>query len=208
VPLAARESHAVRFAWWASFLATIALVALLGLARSAQAATVADPLLSVLTLPAGAEADEEAEAAAEEEGEGLEECEEPDEEEECEEAAEVDDSCVLKSAEATILVLPFRNEVKLTLRYSTFSPAVVKVRYSLRGGRGRLKMGGESRRFGYRGVFRETEELTEAEMAKARAATGFEVDARAVNTPGRCRGLFDRKLTARHATHGGLAWVD
>jgi hypothetical protein len=210
VPLAARESHAIRFAWWVSFLATIALIALLGLARSAQAASLADPLLAAVTFPAAPDEEVEAEAADEEESEEVEVCEVEEEDEECEEQTEeeVDDSCVLKSAEATVLVLPNQDKLKLTLRYTTFSPAVVNVRYSLRGGKGRLKMSGESRRFGHRGVFRETEELTEAEMTKTRAATEFEVDARAVNTPSYCRGLFDRRLTARHAAHGGLIWTD
>jgi hypothetical protein len=209
VPLAARHSHTIRFAWWVSFLATLALVALLGLARSAQAETVADPLLSALVLPTAPEEDEEAETA-EEDGEEVVECETDEDEDECAEEAEEDsgEECILKSAEATVLVLPDQDRVRLTLRYTTFSPAVVSVRFGLRGGKGRLKMGGDSRRFGHQGVFRETEKLTDAEMAKTRAATEFEVDAHAVNAPGYCRRLFERKLTARHASHGAIAWTD
>jgi hypothetical protein len=209
VPLAARESHTLRFAWWVSFLATLVLIALLGLARSAQAETVADPLLSAVVLPTAPEAEEEAETA-EEDGEEVEECEVEEDEDECAEEAEEEtgEECILKSAEATVLVLPDRDKVKLTLRYTTFSPAVVSVRYGLRGGKGRLKMGGDSRRFGHRGVFRETEKLSEAEMAKTKAATEFEVGAYAVNAPGYCHQLFDRKLTARHASHGTIAWTD
>lgn len=209
MPLAARESHTIRFAWWMSFLATLALIALLGLARSAQAESIADPLLSAVAFPTAPDEDEEAETS-EQEDEEVAECDEADEEEECEEEAEeeVDDSCVLKSAEATVLVLPDQGKVKLTLRYTAFSPAVVSVRYSLRGGKGRLKMGGDSRRFGHQGVFRETEKLTDAEMAKTKAATGFEVGAHAVNTPGYCRQLFDRTLTARHASQGAITWTD
>jgi hypothetical protein len=206
------SSHATRVAWCVSFLATIAIVALLGLARSAQAATAADPLLSAVAFPTFADPDEEAEEAeaAEEDGKELDACEADDEEDECDEGSEEEtgDTCILKSAEATVLVLPGQDRVKLTLRYTTFSPAVVSVRYGLRGGKGRLKVGGGSRRFGHRGVFRETEELSEAEMAKTKAATEFEVDAHAVNTPGWCRRLFDRRLTARHASHGGLIWTD
>jgi hypothetical protein len=209
VPLAARESHSIRFAWWVSFLATLALVALLGLARSAQAAAVTDPLLSAVVFPTASDPEEEAETA-EEDGEEVEECEVADEEDECDEEAgeETGEECILKSAEATVLVLPDQGKVKLTLRYTTFSPAVVDVRYGLRGGKGGLKMGGDSRRFGHRGVFRETEQLSEAELTKTKAATEFEVDAHAVNTPGYCRQLFDRSLTAKHPAHGGLVWTD
>jgi hypothetical protein len=209
--LAERETRAVRLAWWVSFLATLTLVAILGLAHSAQAASVpiAGPLLSAVTLPTALDPDEEAETA-EEDGDEVEECEGDEDENECAEEAEEEtgDECILKSAEATVLVLPEQAKVRLTLRYTTFFPAVVNVRYGLRGGKGRLKMGGDSRRFGHRGVFRETEELSEAEMAKTKAATEFEVDAHAVNTPGYCRRLFGRKLTARHASGGTIAWTD
>ena len=34
------EATAVRFAWWAAFLATLTLIAVLGIAKSAQALTV------------------------------------------------------------------------------------------------------------------------------------------------------------------------
>jgi len=202
----------VRVAWWAAFLATIAIVALLGLARSAQAATVANPLLSATVFPSPTdtgEEDEEAEAA-EEDGEELEECEVADEEDECDEASEEETGheCILKSAEATVLVLPGQEKVRLTLRYTTYFPAVVSVRYGLRGGMGRLRVGGHSRRFGHRGVFRETEALSEAEMAKTKAATEFEVDAHAVNTPGWCRGLFDRELNRRHVSAARVLWTD
>jgi hypothetical protein len=206
------NSHAARVAWWASFLATIAIVALLGLARSAQAATVADPLLSALAFPTTTDAEEEDEEAeaAEEDGEELGECEAADEEDECDEASELEtgEECILKSTEATVLVLPGQDKVKLTLHYTAFSPAVVSVRYGLRGGKGRLKMGGDSRRFGHRGVFRETEKLSEAEMAKTKAATEFDVDAHAINTPGWCRGLFDRELNRRHVSSARVLWTD
>jgi hypothetical protein len=210
VPLAARESHAIRFAWLVSFLATIALIALLGLARSAQAASgvpIVDPLLAATGVEP--EDDEEAEAASEED-EAIEECEVTDGEADCEEAKEeeTDVSCLLREAEATVVVVPSKDVVRMSLRYATFHPAVVSVRFSLRGRRGRLAMGGESRRFGRRGVLREAEKLTETEMARAKAATEFDVQIHAVNTPRYCRERFERRLTSRRAAHGGLSWTE
>lgn len=211
--LSERESHAVRFAWWASFFATVALIAILGLARSAQAAET--PLSGALvTAPS---ASHETEAAEEAEGEGeeeeLEACEEAEEAgEECEvrsrSAEEVPDACVLSSAEATASLLPAHDQVQVTLRYTALATAVVSIRYSLRGAKGAVKMGSASHRFSRRGVFRETEKLSEAEMAKARAATEFDVRLDVVNSPQYCRGLFDSRLTARHSTHGRSSWTD
>ncbi len=189
------------------------LVVILGLAGTTQAASL--PL--GLPLPAAVSQlvleDEEAEAA-EVEDEEVEVCEETaDGVEECTTGttaseAEASSACMLKSAEATVLVLPAKDTVRLTLRYTTFTPAVVSVQYGLRGRKGGLKMGADSRRFSRKGVFRETEKLTEAEMAKVNAATQFDVRLRAVNTPGYCRQLFDRDLTSKRPGHGGLTWTD
>lgn len=214
--LAERESRTVRLAWWVSFLATLALVAILGLAHSAQAASVpiAGPLLSAVSLPTPHE-EEEAEGSGEDEeaGETFEACEESEEDEEgegCEEetAGEVPDACILRTAEAAVVVLLEKDRVQVTVRYTTFSPALVSIRYGLHGSRGSLRMGADSRRFGRRGVFRETEELTETEMAKAKAATEFDVRVHAVNTPGYCGRLFDRRLTTKRSTHGRSSWTD
>jgi hypothetical protein len=203
------ESHAIRVAWWASFLATIALIAILGIVRSAQAAPVpiGGAALALVMAPTETSADS---SADEEEVDG-EECEVEEDSEECEEdAATVDrsEACILRSASATVTVLQARNQVRLALRYTALSPALVSVEYSLRGRRGRLKMGEDSRRFSRRGVFHDTETLSEAEMAKVEAATEFDVRLHAANTPRYCRPLFDRDLKARHAALAGPIWTD
>ena len=41
--VASDEEAAIRFAWWAAFFATLTLVAVLGLAKSAQALTIPPP---------------------------------------------------------------------------------------------------------------------------------------------------------------------
>lgn len=206
------EAHAVRVAWWASFLTTVALIAILGIVRSAQAAPV--PIggapLALITAPAETSADESADEEEEEEVDG-EECEVDEDSEECEEdAATVDrsEACILRSASATVTVLQARSQVRLALRYTALSPALVNVEYSLRGRRGSLKIDGGNHRFSRRGVFRDTETLSEAEMAKVEAATEFDVRLHAANTPRYCRPLFDRDLKARHAASAGPVWTD
>lgn len=191
----------------------VTLIAILSLAATAQAASLPLGVPLPAAVPLVVLDDEEAEAA-EVEDEEVEVCEETaDGVEECTEETtasetESSDACMLKSAEATVLVLPAKDKVRLTLRYTTFAPAVVSVQYSLRGRKGNLKMGADSKRFSRKGVFRETEKLTEAEMAKVDAATEFDVRLRAVNTPGYCRRLFDRELTSKRPGHGGLTWTD
>jgi hypothetical protein len=205
--------HPNRFAWWISFLATLALLSVLWAARSAQAATlpIGEPVNALPPLSLAADPEEEDEELEEEELE-VEECEEEEgDEEECEAriaADEGDDPCILRSAEATVSVLKAHDKVRLALRYTAEAPAVVSVEYGLRGRRGALKMGEETRRFGRSGVFRATETLTEAEMKKVNAAKEFDVRLHAVNTPRFCRSVFDRDLTARHGSAHGPVWTD
>ena len=79
------EASAIRFAWCASFFATIALVAILVLANSAQAATPPAAPLPVPALSAAFEEDEEeAEASEDDEAFEFEDCGNEDEAELCE----------------------------------------------------------------------------------------------------------------------------
>jgi hypothetical protein len=203
------HSHAVRVAWWASFLATIALVALLSFVRSAQAAdlpVLAEPLSGQASPLEAAAEESDANGEEEVEGEGC----EAEDEGECEEEArsgQASEACLVKSASARVTVLEARDEVRLALRYTASSPALVSVEYGLRGGRGTLKMAGARSRFSRDGVFRDTETLGRPAMAKVNAATEFEVRLHAVNTPRSCHRLLDRDLTARHASSSGPVWT-
>jgi len=210
------STRAIRFAWPAAFVATLSLVGILALARSAQALTVpapGDPGTPAANLPIAAESEEEGE---EDEGaEASEECEAAEEEgeeeiEECEEkaAAEAPEQCILSSAEATVSALGGQDKVRLAIRYTATAPAQVAVEYGLHGSKGSLFMGQSRKRFGVRGVFRETENMSAAEMAKVAGAKDFTVQLFAVHAPHYCRHFFDRDLTVRHAVPSGLTWID
>lgn len=72
--LTEHESHLIKIAWWVSFLATIAIVAILGMVRSAQAATLSlgDPGAALASLQfetAAEEPDDDGEDTAEGEDE-------------------------------------------------------------------------------------------------------------------------------------------
>lgn len=214
------RSPAVRLAWLASLAATLLLVALLGFARTAAAASP-PPLLqlpsSAAPLPEfEALSEEEAEEAEAEEEEleiEIEECVEAEEgnEEECEEMLEEDEvpeECMLEEADAIVTALPAHNKVRLDVRYTTSSPASVALDYHLRGSKGRLDVGSDTKHFGHEGVLHHFDTLSDREMAKVLAAHEFTIELHAVNSPHYCRPLFERHLTVRHQASGGMVWLD
>jgi hypothetical protein len=209
--LASDEATAVRFAWWAAFFATLTVVAVLGLAKSAQALTVpAAGAPGILTAPAPSWDDESEDEAETSEDEGFEDenCG-VEEGEECEDEAgpgEAPEECLLTRAEATVLATGNKDEVRLQVRYSTSAPTAVAVDYGLHGGKGSLYLGGERKHFAREGVLRLTNTLTEAQMVKAMAARAFTVRLRVPAAPGYCQSFFDYQLDVRRATPSGLSW--
>ena len=216
-----QEASPIRLAWLASFFATIALIAILGMARSAQALPV--PIPAIPAIPGGpatpvviVEDEEECETAAEceEEFEG-EECEGlEDEGEECEDegagasGAEAPVECRLRSASATVSADPAHDKLRLSIHYSTFSPTSVAFDYFLHGSKGPLALGGDKKHFAKKGSLHQTETLTDSQMAKVVAAKNFTVELRPTDAPRYCHHLLDRHLTVRHAAAGDLTWSD
>jgi hypothetical protein len=204
---------AIRIACWVSLLAALALVLSLGLTRSAQALTLpagAGPVGALAIPDAEEEFGEEGEGGAED-GWEFEECEfsEDEELEACEEAEGEEGTppeCLLSSTEATVFTNPAHDTVRLTVRYTARTSAAVNIDLGLRGSKGSLDLGADQKRFKRAGVFRQTERLSEAQMAKVVAAKSFTVGLQAVNTPIYCHRYFDRSLTVRHASGGGLTW--
>lgn len=214
------EGRAARVAWLVSFLITLSVIAILLLAKSAQAATLPLPPLlgggsATLVVP-GAEELEDDESELEG-GEGefeVEECEvdeegeEEAEEEACEEDADAPPECVLSSADALVSAKVDAGKLRLDVRYTTFSPAAVAVEYRLRGGKGQLNLGKETKRFSRDGVLHHVDSLGKSQMAKVAAAREFTVELHAVNSPRYCRDLYERHLTLRRHAPGGFVWLD
>jgi hypothetical protein len=207
------DAPAIRLAWCASFVATIALIAILGLAKSAQALTVPGPALAgaaVVLAPAPdeefeAEDDAEAEASEGEEFE-IEECIEDEEECEDESGADAPQECLLSSAEATVSAAANHDTVRLQIHYTTSSSTTVAVDYGLHGSKGSLYLGGDKKLFARQGVLHLTKSLTAAQMVKVMAAKDFSVRLHVAGTPRYCQPLFDRQLDVRRATPTGLTW--
>ena len=207
--VATDEAAAIRFAWWAAFFATLTLIAVLGIAKSAQALTVpaagAPGVAAAPAPPADEEFEDDAEASEDEGFEG-EECGEEDEECEEDSGLNAPQECLLSSAEATVTASANKDKVQLQVRYTTTSPTAVGIAYGLHGRKGSLYLGGERKKLAKRGVLRLTEHLTEAQMAKVMAAKGFTVRLRVPAAPGYCKDFFDHQLDIKRATPTGLAW--
>jgi hypothetical protein len=208
-PTISGDDAAIRFAWWAAFFATLTLVAVLCVARSAQALT-APPGGGAILAPASSwtEEDEEEAEASEDEGFEDENCG-VEEDEECEDEsgeAEAPGECLLSTAEPTVLASANKDTVRLQVRYTTSSPTTVAVAYGLHGGKGSLFLGDDKKPFGKRGVLRLSRHLSESQMAKVMAAKGFTVRLRAPAAPGYCKEFFDYQLDVRRATPSGLSW--
>lgn len=215
------NARTVRLAWWASFLLTIALLAILGFARSAQAVALPGPnaggaaSAQALSDRGHDEPEDEDEFEAEaSEGEEFDdwECEVDDEEceeeaeEEAESSSEAPEECLLSSADATVFASPGSDRLRFVLRYRTSSPTDVAFDYGLHGAKGSLYLGGDKRHLGGAGVVRLTQDLGEAQMAKVMAARDFAVRLHVRGAPGYCHRFFERQLTVRRAAPGGLAW--
>jgi hypothetical protein len=209
--LAGDDAAAIRFAWWTAFFATLTLIAVLGIAKSAQALTVpATAIPGFAAAPALAldeEGEDEAEAsedeAFEDENCGVEE------DEECEDeggASEAPEECLLTRAQATVAVAPEHDRVRLQVRYASATPTAASVDYGLHGNKGSLYLGGEKKHLARQGVLRLTKTLTDTQMVKVMAARGFTVRLRVPAAPGYCQAFFDYQLDVRRATPTGVSW--
>jgi hypothetical protein len=208
---------ATRVAWWAAFLTTIVLIFCLSFIRSAKAA-VLPTVAPVNVLGVTAPEDEEEESGDEEEVEG-EDCEAGEEgedegeneEEECE-GGEGDSGpppeCFVSSADAAVTADLEHDKLRLAIRYDTYDPTTVAIDYSLRGGRGALNLDGGQKHFGRSGVFRNTQNLTDAEAKRVAAAKSFTVTVHPVNAPRSCDSYLDQRLAVKKVVPGGAMWVD
>lgn len=204
---ASQEAQEIRFAWGVAFFATVALVAILGLARSAQALPLsvagAPSSAAERTPPPDEEFEDEAETSEEDEFED-EFCEEDEECGEDEGRGGAPPDCLLTSADPTVSAS--HDKVRLAVHYTTFSPTPVAVEYGLHGSKGSLFLGTDKKRFGASGTLHLSKHLTDAEMTKVMAAKSFTVRLRVAAAPGYCSSFFDHQLKVKRATPSGLAW--
>lgn len=161
--------------------------------------------------PESAEEADEAEDGGENETEGEEEdCTIEDEEDVrlCAEIAEEEreseeaEKCVLESANASVSASPDSGKVRLTVHYTTYSPASFALSYSLRGSKGSMRLGGAKARFGRAGTFHDVVRIDKQRLPKMLAAREFQIQLQAKKTPGYCR----ERLTVQRHGAGRAHW--
>lgn len=197
-----------RLATLAWSLLAISLLAALLFVRQAEAVIVTAPAQAPATVTSSAE-DEEVEA--EEEAEGEEEGEESEGEEDDEGLGStgpllLPPECLLHSAEAHVAASAAQGAVRLTIHYTSYTPADVTVDYWLKGGKGSLQLGESKRHLNRQGTIREEEHVSERAMAKVLAARVFIVQLDIAAAPSFCDKYSTQRLTAKHAGGGHATW--
>src|ERR1044072_255284 len=131
--------------------------------------------------------DDCAESGEDEEEEEAEDAEEV--EEECE--AEAEDAgfspaedCYLRTARARVVAYPERNMLRLTLGYTTYTPARATVEY---GAKSDPRLGTVRRQLGRSGVLRLSKHLGGKEMAQVQASRRFTVTVHVPDAPRECQ---------------------
>jgi hypothetical protein len=114
--------------------------------------------------------------------------------------------CVLRVARARVFVYTRKDKARLVIHYTTYRPATVNVTYALTGSKGGLKLGSARGRFQKAGVFRLSERLTAAQIAKVRAAKSFRVRFRIPATPKSCGRYYAKRLTIPRKVSGQTVW--
>jgi hypothetical protein len=223
------KQSARRSATWtaaAVFAAALALTALLGAPRPAQALTVAGAP-QIETAVDGGPADgartEEAQPpfGEEDECEGFEEEDGSGEEDEgCEveleleregqagaDGAQPPEECLLRSARARLVSSAAQSRIKLAVQYTAFAPTDAYVDYKLIGARGTLTSAVAHQRLAGKGAFNLSRRLDDAEMEKAQAARRVIVFLDVPGAPPYCRPYETRHLTPRQSPHSQVVWL-
>jgi hypothetical protein len=212
------DSTRAGFAGTISFVATLVVVTILLLAKSAEASraptvpapggVLAAPLVISSAAAPSDEDEAEAEASEDEEAEG-EPSEDEDEEGWDEEGAggEPPYECVLRTARGTVVVQEAQSKLRLQLAYTAFEPAPASVDFQLRGGKGSLRFNAGHRHLSESGVLRETETLSVSELARAVAARTVTVDVRVPGAPRYCSDYSERQLKTKRVAPGRVTWL-
>ena len=110
-------------------------------------------------------------------------------------------ACQVRQAESTITTLPGSDQVRLTVRYRTYSPTQVTVGLKLRDKKGSVAIEHATKHMSDKGVLHITTKLGMAVMERALAASEFDVALRAPETPGFCaRALEQRLHSVKHTS--------
>lgn len=152
-----------------------------------------------------------------EEGEWEDECVETEEAEEgseeteeCEEEAEKTsfspaEDCYLRTAQARVVAYPSRNQMRLTLGYTTYEPVRATVEYSAKSNH---RLGVVTRNLGRSGVVRLSKHLGEKEMDQLQGARHFTVAVHVAEAPKECSRLETERLEVERHGDSRITWSE
>jgi hypothetical protein len=103
-------------------------------------------------------------------------------------------ACQVRQAESTITALPSSNQVRLDIRYRTYSPTQVTVGLKLKDHKGSIPIERATAHMGGQGVLHLTTKLGAAVMERALTASEFDVALRAPETPSFCADTLEQRL--------------
>lgn len=152
------------------------------------------------------EGEDEAEGeCAESENEETEEAEEG-----CEaEAEDADfppaDECYLRTATARVVAYPQREMIRLTLGYTTYTPATATVEY---GAKKDPHLGTVHRRLGRSGVLRLSKHLAGKQMAKVETSGRFTVTVHVPEAPRACQRFEVQQLQVAQSSEARVTWAE
>lgn len=193
-------------------LLPLLLLALLVTSQAAHAlAAGEDPGLPLnVAIQASEEEDETAGECAEgesedEEVEGAEEAEE-----ECEAEAEdagfsPADDCYLRTATARVVAYPSREMMRLTLGYTTYTPAAATVAF---GAKKDPHLGTVRRQLGRSGVLRLSKHLAGSQMSKVESSGRFTVTVHVPEAPRACQRFEVQRLQVAQSSDARVTWAE
>jgi hypothetical protein len=191
-------------------LLPFALLAILVVSQTAHALADAEDPGSPLNV-AIQQSEEEDESEGEcvetedEEAEGAEEAEE-----ECEAEAEdagfsPADDCYLRTATARVVAYPDRETVRLTLGYTTYTPAAATVEF---GAKKDPHLGTVHRRLGHSGVLRLSKHLAAKQMTKVEDSSRFTVTVHVPEAPQACQRFEVQRLQVAQSSDSRVTWSE
>lgn len=195
-----------RLATLAWSLLAISLLAALLFVRQAEAATVTSLAQGPVAVASPAE-DEEIEDEEEWESEDEEEFEDEEEDEGPGTGPLLlPPECLLHTAKAQVSASATQGVVRLTIQYTSYTPANVTVDYWLKGSKGSLQLGETRHHFARQGVLREDAHVSDRAMSKVLAARAFIVELGIPAAPSFCEQESTQRLTAKHVSAGHATW--
>ncbi len=155
---------------------------------------------------------------SEEEGEAEGECDNEDEEaegaeeaeEECEAEAEdagfsPSEDCYLRTATARVVAYPGHKMMRLTLGYTTYTPAAATVEY---GAKNDPHLGTVHRQLGHSGVLRLSKHLGGKRMTKVEASALFTVTVHVPEAPPACQRFEVQRLQVAQSSKARVTWAE